>query len=221
MKPESFTKKLFIARDVEGKPNDKELIALREVEKQLSQDPLFIGLAPFGSVVGGYSTEQSDVDVYILEDYLPAQRESPAEKLRNELITTKLDEIAKRLHIHIHFIITHINPEIMLQNLALGIERGNPCAYIETQLAEMSRLVTGKKINKYRKIIADELQKLSPEQQQQVANNIIESLVRRDVMSFSKRERRIPELTEEDHQRILNEREKMWTKRVKTIWNIK
>ena len=58
--PESFEKKLYTPRDIEGKPNNEALEQLRDIEdylrgKYFSGDKKLIGVASMGSIVSGYS----------------------------------------------------------------------------------------------------------------------------------------------------------------------
>ncbi len=220
MKPESFEKKLYIARNVEGEPNEQKLAILRELEKRLAEEESFVGLAPFGSAVGGYSTEESDLDVYALYDF---PKGAPLDFWRNvhqEIKKIKL-EIEKEQKIKIHLISTNINPQFIIDNIKLGVEsKNNPGEFVGTELAEMSRIVTGKKIDQCRKVISDKLQELPAEQKQQLADSVVESLTRRDIMSLSKRIKRMNNLSEENHQKILEERKKMWRDRVSKIWRL-
>lgn len=66
--PESFEKKLYIPRDAEGEPNREELKKIREIENILKNHPAFVGLAPFGSIIKGYSKGDSDIDINIIYD---------------------------------------------------------------------------------------------------------------------------------------------------------
>lgn len=220
MKPESFEKKLYIARDIEGGPNERKLAALRELDKRLAESELFVGLAPFGSVVSGYSTEESDLDIYALYSY-PKGASLDFWQNTREKIRKIESEIEKEQKIKIHLISKNINPQFVIDNIKLGAEsKNNPGEFVETELAEMSRVVTGKKIDQCRKIISEKLQELSVEQKQQLANSIVDSLVRRDAMSLPKRVKRMKDLSEEEHQSILAERKKMWRERVKKIWGL-
>ena len=44
--------------------------------------------------------------------------------------------------------------------------------------------------------------------------------MRREKLSLFKRRGRMIELSDEEHQNILSEREKMWRKRVQKIWDL-
>ncbi len=214
MKSESFEKKLYIVRDIEGAPNYQELKMIRQLEERLAKDESFVGIAPFGSVVGGYSTEKSDLDLYVLYD--------------NPDIT-KIDDLGKDVDVweqemkeagrKAQVLFENINSELVIQELREGAAYDN-FGLVARKLAEMIRVVTGKKIEHYRKIISAELNTLTPEQKNELAEEVVDSIIRREQLGLRKKKERMSELSEADHQKIMDERTKMWRKRVQKIWNI-
>jgi predicted nucleotidyltransferase len=215
MKPESFKQKLYIPRNVEGEPNEQELIVIRELEKRLAGEESFVGLAPFGSVVNGYSLKDSDFDFYILCDWPKGTSFSVAERTSNIIKAFKREK-----GIEMHFIYRNVNPELVLSDLEHGIGKNNPGEFVGAVLAEMSRLVTGKKINQYRKIISEKLRELPAEQKQELAISILDNLASGEALSLFKRSKRIGGISKEEHLIILEERKEMWRKRVAKIWNL-
>ncbi len=210
-----MAKKLYILRNVDGEPNYDEISILRKIENKLIENEAYIGLAPFGSVVSGYNIEGSDLDIYALYDR-PKGTGSDAVRSIKDLKKEVEDDVG----IKINLIEENINSEMIKQDIRTGISRGNPGEFVSTVLAEMSRMVTGKKIENYRKDILIEMQKLSPEQKQQLFDSIVESLARRDALSLYKRTKRMEELSKEDHQEIIEKRKEMWQERVRKIWGL-
>ena len=171
--PEEFKRaaesKLHILRDVEGEPNREELGIIRKLEKELSKLPAFIGLAPFGSVMGGYSKDpenkfhDSDIDVYLFFDGGKLETNyglfaGNVEKIRDSLETTT----KKAIHLNV----IDVNPKLVIEKLRgelLGMLTEN--IFPVDEMATMSRVVTGKKIDEYRDTIAQEMRLLSVEQQ--------------------------------------------------------
>lgn len=64
----SFETKLFIPRDTEGEQNRKELSIIREFETELRKFEIFVGVAPYDSVMKGYKNGESDLDMKIAVD---------------------------------------------------------------------------------------------------------------------------------------------------------
>jgi len=68
--PKRFAEDLVFASDSRGKLEERIFEVARQLEKKFSKYPWFIGVAPFGSRVKGYSlpNEGSDIDVAVLYD---------------------------------------------------------------------------------------------------------------------------------------------------------
>lgn len=221
MNLESFEKKLHIARSVEGNPNIEGIEIIRQLEREMSKYESFVGLAPFGSTLSGYGNKESDVDVLILYDEpdINSADKSDYDKLWPRAFEWQ-EEMQKNGH-KVDFILQNVNLDYLLRSLKFWIsDRGNLGEYVPESLEAMTRVVTGNKIEKYRKELAAKLRELDPEQKRIVADEILKSLLKRDESSLSKRKRRMPKLSKEGHQKILDERTKMWRGRVQKIWNL-
>lgn len=219
IRKERMKTKLYIPRNVEGKPNTEKLGIIKDVEKVLSKCPAFIGLAPFGSVVSGTNMESSDIDMFVLYDVaIP--------KTTDEIPTNEIREVYETLW---QCVAEYRKDDVKIEALPRGIPLdaivkdinekhfdGDTAAY----LSDMSRVVSGRKIDQYRKIISKRLQRLSDEEKEQFADIITKILTKFDEVSISKRRKRIHDFTEEDHREILEKRKEMWVKRVKKIWGI-
>lgn len=213
-----FENKLYIARDVEGEPNRDDLEIIRGLEERLSEEKSFVGIAPFGSVVGGYSTKESDIDLYVLYDSNDVVEFLRLKESCEEYKNSIWDKIQKKLQI----IFTNVDPQMIIEDLKRGVKPNNPGESISTSndLVEMTRVVTGKKIDVHRNGIREEIKKLSSEQQQKLSESVLDSLYRREVLSLKKRQERFSDLSEDEHEGILEERRKLWRKRIEKIWGI-
>lgn len=218
MNPESFEKKLFLARDIEGNPNYQEFKTIRLLETELSKDESFVGIAPFGSKMEGHSEQnKSDTDVLVLFDSGDNGKTGDRYNLLNKINIWKNEDEKNRLEIH------PIPRDINIKELTLCLEQGLKEDYFEsrliTALAGMSKIVTGNKINNYRKLIAEKLNLLSLEKKEELADRIIKNIMRNEHMSFPKKETRLENL-KINYWKIYDERKKMWKNRVQKIWNL-
>ena len=211
MNPEAFKNKLYIARDIEGNSNKEDLDLLRSLQEKMSEKKGFVGLAPFGSIVSGYSNEESDMDLYMLYD----DPEGWGGKVGADL-WKEIQNLTKEQRKKFDLLGHNINFDFLMHDIKNNVSS----AQLATELGAMSRLVTGEKINAYREKFAAELRKLPVEQKTILCNNIVSSLFEKDIASLDKREERMPDLTEEEHQNILTTRKDMWEKRVKKVWNL-
>lgn len=228
MNRERLETKLFIPRDVNDEPNTEEIAKIRELEKEFTENPdfggAFVGLGIFGSLLSGYSSEESDIDLVVLYD---GKKTKPkASQIRNEVLSSGETK-------DVTLAVADINPE----NISAGLRDWLKHYYIDKEhkvdralaqeeiqatiiitLAEMTRIVTGTKINEYRKAISEFLKKMSVGESDKIKEAIIENLAESDNYRLSKRKKRMPELTEADHQEILGKRKEMWRLRVKRVW---
>lgn len=217
MKKESFERKLFIPRDVEGMPNKEELESARYFERALAPYKEFVGLSLLGSIIAGYSAEGSDIDIHILWD----ASENPssisallkkAYELRRELKEIRGEEV--------QYDFTFLNINAFQHDLELGKQKGDFDSFVGRALVDLSRLAIGGKIELYRKKFVEAIHHLSQEDQREIFKAIIERLVDADKVRLGKRRERVPELSEAEHEKVLEMRQKMWEKRVKKIWGI-
>ena len=226
IKPESFEKKMHIARDVEGNPRREELEIIRQLEEKLSLNKSFVGLAPFGSLMGGYGTKESDIDLFILCDDPElnkplSEQKQPSDSDFLQKQAYELGEEMKRNGRNVEFIFQNINPDYLVKSAKFWLKnRGNLGDYVPLSLEAMTRVVTGKKIDQYRKAMAEKFDELDQKQKRMAADEIMKSLVKREIASLRKRERRMLEISPEDHQKILSAREAMWRDRIRKIWNL-
>lgn len=68
MNPESFEKKIYIPRDIEGESLTQELAEVRQIEAKFDNVPEFISIVGEGSIFKGYNVETSDIDLVLLYD---------------------------------------------------------------------------------------------------------------------------------------------------------
>jgi len=228
MDRERLETKLFIPRDVDGEPIAEEIAKIREIEKELANDPdfskAFVGLASFGSLLSGYSNDskESDIDLFVLYD----SKKTELRKFEERKEAPPSGEIKD-----VTLATCDINPENILAGLRGWLDqchidkerkivrapvKGEPRTIIA--LTAMTRVVTGNKINEYRKAISEVLKELPADEVDEVREAIIENLAYSDSYNLAKRKERMPELTETDHLEILEKRKEMWRARVKNVW---
>jgi hypothetical protein len=81
-------------------------------------------------------------------------------------------------------------------------------------------IVTGRKIDKYREVIKKALQIFPLDQQKEIINNVVLWIGEGENTSLVKRKERMPGLSEQDHQEIIEKRKAMWKHRVEKILGI-
>lgn len=224
MKFESFEKNLYIPRDAKGEQNREEIELIRDLEEQLKENPSFVGIAPFGSTMEGYNTKESDIDLCVLcdgpvmESDVCDDKQAQKREQLFELFEQIKDWKQKMAEKDVSVLTRNINISASIHDLRRGVERGNPGEFVASTLADMTRVVTGKKIANYRSAVKKEIDAFEEEKKETIFGQIVESLIRREDLSISKRKERMPELSEQDHERIMEVRKKMWQKRVEKIW---
>lgn len=209
-----FENKLYIMRDVEGEPNREELEIVRGLEEYLSDDESFVGIAPFGSVVGGYNIEESDIDLYILYDSFDPSKKVLGwdENLKSKTVQYT-SEVLKNKGIFLHPNFQNVNPEFILQ----GFKKDK--SYPIRSMACMTRIVTGRKIESYRDTVRSGIDKLSiPEEK--IARRVLNYLIESDIERLDERQKRLPNISKEEHGQIMDKRYDMWAKRIDKIWGI-
>lgn len=214
MRPESFSEKLYIPRNIEGEPNKESLGITRIIEERLQTNESFVGLAPFGSWVSGYSHDRSDIDLYVLYDSsLPGNSE----------LAPLLQEVEKELEEkkgrRIHLISFDINPDLIIGDITKGYFSGDHP--YSSSLQAMTRVVTGETIARYRREIAEKLDKLSSQERQAAAYEIFRSLSVSDAESFGKRSKRMKDFSEEELLGILEKRRQAWARRIEQFYGVK
>lgn len=231
MNPDSFSKKLYIPRNIEGKPNSKELAVFKKLKDVLAEDPNFIGLVPHGSVFTGYSAEQSDIDVIGMYISNQGEPQEPIGYISN--LQQMKKEIERENGVKIHFVLHNIGPEIIQEweNLD-GFKKELKLQEIVFILSLLTRLGVGDKVRHYRQVYLRWLNELPLETRRVVKNSLLDSLSRKDDLTFDKRVERMKDSqqTEEVHKAkgdlereqnfVLDEREKLWEKRIAKIWGL-
>ncbi|MEK7083003.1 MAG: hypothetical protein AAB972_02430 [Patescibacteria group bacterium] len=213
MKFESFEKKLYIPRDVEGKPNKEALEEIRELEKQFAKSPMFVGIAPTGSMVEGYSTVSSDIDIHILFDATPDNEDKVYNELREIALESQRvrKQEGKR---DLGDIYENINPETTWREFKNG-----DSAPLVAILSELTRIVIGDKIDRYRQIYKEELHKIPIRKRKQVLDGVANFLAQSEEPSSIKRITRI--ISDKSKTEIFYKRRDLWKRRIDALWFVK
>ncbi len=213
---ERMGSKLYIPRDINGIPNKKELEVIRRVEEKMKEYEAFIGIAPFGSVVGGYSSDHSESDIDLIvfydADKLSSNQESDfrsimlgLQDLMNEDSSKDIQLLRERLSIE------RIREDIRTSSI---IDLGR-------KLSKITRRVSGNKIGYYREEIKKELDNMSDSSKLDLGKSILNHLIFAEKISARKKKERMSDITDDEHEEILGRRKIMWAKRIEKLWDLK
>ena len=198
--------RLFDATDIEGKRNKLIFEICARVNNGCSKFPEFIGVFPFGSHMKGYNNEESDIDIYVLEEKF-----SQGANMNN--ISKVLENIKKEYkekNAKINFFADKFG-DVELRNFSnINLATGTIVGW-SGLLWSRGR---GPKIKYWRNKIKEEINKLPEEQKEEKVMAIVSSLMRRDRHSFPKMEERTAEF---DERLWLDGRRKMWESRVRKM----
>ncbi len=208
---------LYVARDIEGEPNTEELKIIRQLEKELSGEEEFIGVAPHGSVVTGYSVDTSDIDLMVL--YSKSYKDNFKAANIEIVIKQACSRLGKKEGIDINPETVGVDLELVLHDIKRSFEEDRMNIFPRRVLSVLSRMTIGGKVDEYRKALTEELHKLTKEQQEEVVEDIVNDLFQRDCASYRKRRERLPEVGEGNVVAI-DQRKELWEKRVRKIWGI-
>lgn len=204
MNSESFEKKLYDPKDVEGVPNTRALELIREIEQKFENNPAFVGTVPRGSMVHGYSTETSDLDLLILFD---------SSKIRKEFDDNSFQREYTQQGVQLFFL--DVNPDLVTHDLGLNPDReGIPIR----NLAALTEMVTGNRVNSYRKLIGRSFSELPSDSKEKIKKRVVDLLMDKEAYGAKKIARRIPDLEIEEEQLLLKRR-KLWEDRFDKVWS--
>jgi len=203
--------KLIDATDLEGEKNQEVFEITRRIEKELSDLPEFIGVAPFGSRLQGYATdkESSDYDIYIFED---KSLRDGGERIIEKLHEILLEYLKKGIKIQI--VEQYFNEE-NVHGLVSMVDTVPPDYYYLTCFANLCRSGRGEKIELWRNKIKEEVLKLPKEKQEKLYRMFSQWLLKTDRISVPKIKKRVSGFDEEEY---MNARSRLWLKRVLKIY---
>jgi predicted nucleotidyltransferase len=207
--PESFEKKLFIPRDAEGNPNTEALQEVREIEGRLEAHQAFVGVQIFGSTLGGYSIESSDLDIKILYDAAESESEIEGQlaTIMNSVIAETLNDPSRK---QVRYRTSNINIDLMISDL----ESNNPAGIITA--SDLFFKVAGKRIENYRQRFADFVRTLPQEERARIEEQILNEIMSRELEKLPKLEERIPE-ARANRETWLRARMALWAKRIEQL----
>ena len=201
------------ALQTNGEYNRELFSVVRDIESRLEKTPEFIGLSPFGSQTKGFSTEISDFDLYILLD-------APSIYIKelDELLSDIKKEYAKK-GIKVSFLKETIRSEGWgTPNVSVSEEA------IESvdSMAALSRVATGRKIDIYRHLVREKIEKMHPLKKRAFFANIIGFLTEMDTIPRTLN--KMEDIANEngnmnfDKESYGKARQELWTKRVHKIF---
>lgn len=212
----AFETKLYIPRNVEGKPNKKELEIIREFDNRLRKYKEFIGISPLGSVMKGYNLNnlndsienRSDLDLGLMVDVSGA-----GDEVINNLYA-EAKEIAEKCRTDENGV--YVSLEFFPIDLASLKKEAMDDLSIKT-IASVCRLVTGHRIDYYRKEIKTIFNELDKDKQERILKRVLKLIEGLEVKSsIGKLLQRKPEL-ENRREEIINAQKVMWKKRIENI----
>lgn len=205
--PESAKGKFAIPRDAEGKPNKEVFELARSFVDKLSKYPSFIGVAPYGSKMKGYSSaEDSDTDIAIFTEFPnPTKTDELAEvnELRKDALETAYAYGGPE-HVHIQYYDFNegtIKHSIVNHNFYPG----------RMALATFFGVTTGPKVEQYKKLIAEEVNNLSEERKKDFIDDLVDMAVGMEDSRTETVQERIPSTKEHD---LGGARAELWEKRI-------
>ncbi len=208
--PESAKQKFAIPRDAEGKPNQEIFGITRDFVEKLSKYPSFIGAAPYGSKMKGYSVEDSDTDIAIFTE-LPKDITSVEENIeRSELRREALE--ASYGHggpdaVHIEY---HDLDEGTIRRAI--VDSNNYPTRIA--LVNFFGIVAGPKVEEYRKIIAKHINALSEDKRETFIHELVLMALSLENIRKVAIEERIPSTKEAG---MITTRRAVWEKRINDV----
>lgn len=212
---ELFKSKLYNPRGISGTPNTEGFPGkeIRWVELQVADQPLFIGVAPTGSKLKGYSNEDSDLDLaLIIDSSLPLKS---GEKYEGKGIS----ELGLGKEKGVHFVIADVNLlTLELNHHFIDSEDNNFDHRAVNAMALMTGIVTGKKIENTRARIKSLISRLKEKQRQELKEKTIIRLVSMDMMSLVKIAERDSDFPVESDE-FKEARKNLWVKRFHGIWD--
>lgn len=216
--PRNLDNKLFDARDIEGNIRSEDINNIRELNELISERPSIVGIGVYGSTVGGYSNEDSDLDLRLLWDSSEEGYSYKTVKANKEFVENAIANIDGFKNKKVTFIENDLNPEYMKASLE-SQNLGHIDSSVYQSIAQVCRLVPGKKIDKYRQIYAEEIGKQPKWLQEEVISKVVNYFVEEDANRNYKIRKRTGK-TEEEIRKLMETRKNMWEKRARKIYRV-
>jgi hypothetical protein len=204
--PKSAKEKFAIPRNKDGEPNEEVFKITKHFAEKLSKYPSFIGVAPHGSKMKGYSDVESDTDLAIFTDEPSTdERFKPIDLRKEALEISYLFGGPDQIHIEYY--------NVNKGELQYAIRNSNNYPG-RIALVNFLGLATGPKVLEYRKIFADEVNKLPDDKRTKFIRDIIEVALSLEASRTGEINERIPET---DGAHLGTFRTDLWEKRISNI----
>jgi hypothetical protein len=222
---EDMSAKLYSIRNIEGEHNKEDVEILRAIEEKVKDQPWVIGFIPYGSSFKGYSNVErgdsfedpkvSDLDIEMLIDNTAPKAE----------LTQSLKEIRQMVSDvypkqNLHLVVSRIDMTVAEEDAQLYMlpfdTRPSGLPYM---VAEISRLVTGHKVDEYRERFKTMIDKMSEENKLILMDLALHHLIYTEQESMKKMADRL-NLDENKQQELLEARGALWKNRLEKIWGI-
>lgn len=215
--PDDYSKKLFIARDIENKPETDSFRAVETVDKKLNQYPFYIGTRLFGSSVKGYSLPEvidSDVDLRVIYDPEKIiKKEFQDLEFARDVEEFNLDQTSgskRPVNITIY--------PFSINEITNTVQQGK-IQEVSTGIAQLSGLIKGQRVNEYRTLVKNLIETLSPDQKEKIIQDVASALIFEDSRSEKKIKERMNFSKPEFHQ-MLAQRRGLWINRLRKLYNV-
>ena len=208
--PKSAESKFAIPRNKDGEPNPEVFKITKDFVEKLSKYPSFIGAAPYGSKMRGYSNEDSDTDIAIFtqpptDSNSTDQHAEQYELRRDALEATYAHGGPDAIHIQYYDLDENaIKHSIANHNFYPG----------RMALASFFGVVSGPKIDEYRKLIAELVNALPEDKRDKFIKDMILMALSLENSRKSTVEERITETKEAPMETL---RKPVWEKRIHDI----
>ncbi len=243
--PDKLEKNLFILSDSDGSRNLEVSKVVRLMQRELGSQEAFIGLAPLGSSTVGYATREkhgehnaeSDLDIAVFYDSsIDLHAEKKLEKIFSREHRLAIKDGTYTFPSHLPGTHRHdLNMDLMRNVLNRAEENPEERGRVIRALVSLSGLAVGPRIDEYRRLIGEEMDKMPRKDRDTLIVAMGHLLVRRDRsrekdsgltqidddnLKFKLDERMLKEVPKERVREIMEAREDLWQRRIFKVFGL-
>jgi len=199
--------------NTEGKLDFEAHKVAEVLNNEMRESLGYIGVAPIGSMVRGYATKDSDIDVVVFRE--------------RALVASSTEEDAFIREICEHVVaksktkrtFSFIQSRFSEKDVQHVIEMAKQNSYDENPLWMyiFSPTAIGPKIEEYRTMVKEALEPLPEDVREKAVMGMAYALVRAEIRSHEKIEERIPGIDDEQQKNIFRERYNLWMRQIHAI----
>jgi hypothetical protein len=208
-----FGEKLYIPRDAEENPDYQAFAVLDDLSETLDKDPQFVGVAPFGSRMRGYSMkDRSDLDVMMLIDATEENKDEVMGRVYDETV-----RVAREKQISMTPVYSNVNMEGLMRGLKME-QSSQDFVVAACAVADLCEAAKGRKVKSYQHELAAKLTTLDPEIVAAMVDLGGKYLAQTDVKNIDRlNERKSLNLDAEEY---FEKRKQLWMERIKKILDL-